>query len=38
MGVVIAQSYTNGGEVVIDTPARGLFIVRVGDKSFKVVK
>ena len=37
-GVLVAQSYTCGGEVKISTPAKGLFIVKVGDKVFKVVK
>ncbi len=37
-GVLVAQSYTNGGEVKISTPAKGLFIVKVGEQVFKVVK
>ena len=38
VGIMIAQTYTNGGEAKISTPAKGLFIVKVGDQLFKVVK
>ena len=37
-GIMIAQSYTCGGEAKISTPAKGLFIVKVGEQVFKVVK
>ena len=37
-GVIVAQSYINGGEVKISTSAKGVFIVKVGDKVIKVVK
>ena len=37
-GVMIAQSSTNGGEVKISTSAKGVFIVKVGDKVIKVIK
>ena len=37
-GVMVAQSFTNGGGVKIPISAKGLFIVKVGEQVFKVVK
>lgn len=37
-GVMVAQSYTSGGEVRIQTSSKGLFIVKVGEQVYKVVK
>ena len=37
-GVMVAQSYTSGGEVRIQISSKGLFIVKVGEQVYKVVK